>query len=198
MLKLFVMGRLTADPQANQAKNGGNPYTSFSIAANTGKNQDGSDKATFINVKAFNKQGETILQSFKKGDRIVAELHQVDVSAWINQNTGQAQGSLNAILGSFDFVEYKNQQQNPQQQGYGQPPQNQGYGQPPAQQSYGQAPPPQQQGYGQPPQQNQQGYGQAPQQNQQGYGQAPQQNQQQNQGQQPPAQQQNYAQSPWG
>lgn len=210
MLKLFVMGRLTADPQANQAKNGGNPYTSFSIAANAGKNQDGSDKATFINVKAFNKQGETILQSFKKGHRIVAELSQIDVSAWISQNTGQAQGSLNAILSSFDFIEYKDQQQGgpqqqaygqpPQQQGYGQPPQNQGYGQPPAQ-GYGQAPPAQQGGYGQPPQQNQQqAYGQAPQQqNPQGYGQAPQQSQQQQTyGQQPPAQQQNYTQSPWG
>ena len=187
MLKMFVMGRLTADPQVNQPQNGGNPYTSFSIAVNSGKKQDGSDKATFINVKAFNKQGETIAQSFKKGHRIVAELSQIDVSAWIQQNTGQAQGSLNAILSSFDFVEYRDQQQGAPQQGYGQPPQQQGYGQPPAQQGYSQAPPPQQQGYNQPPQQNQQqGYGQAPQQNQQqqGYG-----------GQLP---QQNYAQSPWG
>jgi len=206
MIKLFVMGRLTADPQMNQAKNGGNPYTSFSIAVNSGKNQDGSDKATFINVKAFNKQGEMIAQSFKKGHRIVAELNQIELSAWIQQNTGQAQASLNAVLGSFDFIEYKDQQnQQPQQQGYGQPP-AQNYGQPPQQgygqqQGYIQAPAqngnfPPQQGYGQPPQQ---GYGQAPAQTPppQNYGQqAPAQNQpQQNYGQQPA---QNYGQSPWG
>lgn len=209
MIKLFVMGRLTADPQVVQPQNGGNQYTSFSIAVNSGKNKDGSDRALFINTKAFNKQGELIAQSFKKGHRIVAELNQVEVSVWINQNTGQPQYSLNAVLGTFDFVEYKDQQQQgygqpPQQQGYGQPPQ-QGYGQPPMQNGYaqpGNQPP--QQGYGQP---QQQGYNQPPAQNtpQQGYGQQPPQqnqqqpNQQQGYGQQPPAQQaQNYASSPWG
>lgn len=202
MIKLFVMGRLTADPQINQPQNGGNPYTAFSIAVNTGKKQDGSDRSTFINVKAFNKQGEIIAQSFKKGHRIVAELSQVEVGAWINQNNGQAQGSLNAILGTFDFIEYKDQQQQsygqPPQQTYGQPPQ-QNYGKPPTQNNgyaqSGNQPP--QQGYGQPPHQG--GYGQqqpAQNQPQQNYGQ-PQQNQpQQGYGQQQPAQ--NYAQSPWG
>ncbi len=198
MIKMFVMGRLTADPQVKQPQNGGNQYTDFSIAVNSGKNQDGSDKATFINIRAFNKQGETIMQSFKKGHRIVAELSNIEVSAWIQQNTGQAQASLNATLSSFDFVEYKEQGQ--QQQGYGQPPQ-QNYGQPPQQQGYGQPP----QGYAQPGNQPPQWGGQqAPPQNQQqqSYGQPPQQqspqqqNQQQGYGQQPPAQ--NYAQSPWG
>lgn len=197
MIKMFVMGRLTADPQVKQPQNGGNQFTAFGIAVNSGKNQDGSDKATFINIRAFNKQGETIMQSFKKGHRIVAELSNIEVSAWIQQNTGQAQASLNATLSSFDFVEYKEQNQ---QQGYGQPPQ-QNYGQPPQQQGYGQPP----QGYAQPGNQPPQWGGQqAPPQNQQqqSYGQPPQQqspqqqNQQQGYGQQPPAQ--NYAQSPWG
>ncbi|SDD88806.1 single-stranded DNA-binding protein [Sporomusa acidovorans] len=191
MIKMFVMGRLTADPQVNQPKSGGNPYTSFSIAVNTGKNQDGSDKATFVNVRAFNKQGETISQSFKKGHRIVAELNNIEVSAWIQQNSGQAQASLNAVLSSFDFVEYKEQNQ---QQGYGQQPQ-QNYGQPPQQQGYGQSP--QQNGFAQPGNQPPQQWGGQPQnQPQQNYGQQPpQQNQQQNYGQQPS---QNYGQSPWG
>jgi single-stranded DNA-binding protein len=211
MIKLFVMGRLTADPQVVQPQNGGNPYTSFSIAVNTGKNQDGSNKATFIDVRAFNRQGETIAQSFKKGNRIVAELSQLEVRAWTNQNTGQAQANLNAILGSFDFVEAKDQNQ---QQGYNQPPAQPGYcqphqqnfAQPPQQNGYGQqGNQPPQQGYGQP--QQQPGYNQPPAQNppQQGYGQPQppqnpaQPNQQQGYGQQQPAQQaQNYASSPWG
>jgi len=194
MIKMFLMGRLTADPQSKQSQNGGNPYTAFSIAVNSGKNQDGSNKATFIDVRAFNKQGETILQSFKKGHRIVAELSNIEVSAWIQQNSGQAQASLKAVLNSFEFVEYKEQNQ---QQGYGQP-QQQNYGQPPGQQGYGQPSVPPQQGYSQPPQYGQpplpqQGYAQPPQQNQpqQGHAQPP----QQNYGQ-PPAQ--NYNQSPWG
>lgn len=172
MLKAFVMGRLTADPQVKQPQNGGNAYTAFLIAVNTGKNQDGSNKATFINVKAFGKQGELIAQSFKKGHRIVAELNQLEVSAWISQGSGQAQARLDALLASFDFIETKaetGQQAAPP--AYGQP-QQQGYGQAP---QYGQPPQPPQ-NYGQPPQQ----HGQPPQQAA------------------PPQQQQNYSSSPWG
>lgn len=190
MLKMFVMGRLTGDPEVKQPQNGGNQYTQFSIAVNVGKNGDGSDKATFIKVSAFNKQGEMIAQSFKKGHRIVAEINNIEVNAWNNQQSGQAQGNLSGVLSSFDFIETKAEAQG--QPAYGQPPQ-QGYGQTPQQ------PPAQQQSYPQqqqqyPPQQPQ--YGQAPPQQQQ-YGQQPP-AQPPQYGQAPPAQpQQNYNQTPW-
>lgn len=195
MLKMFVMGRLTGDPEVKQPQNGGNQYTQFSIAVNVGKNTDNQDKTTFINVSAFNKQGEMIAQSFKKGHRIVAEINNVEVSAWNNQQSGQAQANLKGVLSSFDFVETKAEAQGqPTQQpapAYGQPPQQQGYGQQQVQQQgYPQQQPPQQ-NYGQPPAYGQpaqqppaQGYSQ--QQPAPAYGQPPQQTQQ------------NYAASPWG
>lgn len=182
-LKGHVYGRLTKDPEIKQSQNGTN-YTQFSIAVDNGKNADGSDKSVFINVKAFNKQGELIAQSCRKGHRIVVDLNNIEASAWINQQSGQAQASLNATLTTFDFVETKaetgQQQQQPQQppaqygqaQGYGQPPQQQQYGAPAQQPQYGQAP---QQQYGQQPPAQPPQYGQAP-----------------------PAQpQQNYNQTPW-
>lgn len=181
-LKGHVYGRLTKDPEIKQSQNGTN-YTQISIAVDNGKNADGSDKTVFINVKAFNKQGELIAQSCRKGHRIVVDLNNIEASAWINQQSGQAQASLNATLATFDFVETKaeagQQQQQPpaqygQAQGYGQPPQQQQYGAPAQQPQYGQAPPQQQQYSQQPPAQPPQ-YGQAP-----------------------PAQpQQNYNQTPW-
>lgn len=189
-LKGHAYGRLTKDPEVKQPQNGGTNYTQFSIAVDNGKNADGGDKSVYINIKAFNKQGELIAQSCKKGHRIVVELNNIEASAWLNQQSGQAQAGLNATLAAFDFVETKAEtgQQSAQPPQYGQQPPQQNYGQPPQPQAnYGQ--PPQQQNYGtQPPQ-----YGQQPPQQQ--YIQPPQQQPQYNQ---PPQQQQNYTNSPWG
>lgn len=156
MFKAFVVGRLTGDPEVRQPQSGGNPYTNFSIAVNVGKNQDGSQKTTFIRVSAFNKQGEMIAQSCKKGHLIAVELNNMEVGAYISQSNGQAQGTLSATLSGFDFCE-KRQEDAPQQSvGYGQPQ----YATPPQQyqQPQYQQQPPQYM----PPQTPQPQYGQAP------------------------------------
>lgn len=126
-----VFGRLTKDPEVKQSQNGKN-YALISVAVNGGKNQDRTDKAaTFINIKAFGKQGEIISQSFKKGHRIKADINQLEASAWINQQSGQAQSSMNAMLVGFDFVETKAEAEGQQ----GAPPQQQ------QNNSWGQQPP---------------------------------------------------------
>lgn len=154
-LKGHTYGRLTKDPEVKISQNNVS-FTQFSIAIDNGKNQDGSDKTVFIDISAFNKQGELIAQSFKKGHRIVVDLNNLEPRAWINQQTGQAQATLGATLAGFDFVETKSEVQgNNQQQSYGQQPQ-QGYNQAPQQNNVAPAnqyQPPQQQNYGQPPQQ---------------------------------------------
>lgn len=150
MLKMFVVGRFTADPEVRTPQNGGEPFTVFSVAVNTGKNQDGSQKTTYIRVKAFRKQGEMIAQSCRKGHQIALELANLEVGAYVNQSTGQAQGTLDAILSAFDFCE-KRENAAPQQQQYAPPQQQPQYAQyaPPQQQQYA---PPQPQHAPQPPQ----------------------------------------------
>lgn len=174
MLKAFVFGRLTKDPEVRQAMNGGAQYTRFSVAVNIGKNKE--NKTTFIDVSAFGNQGEMIAHSCKKGHRLLVELSDLEVSTWTNQQ-GETKGSLNAVLRAFSFVEPRAEGQ--QAATYNAPPMQtmpqQGYGQPPMQ-NYGGQPP--MQGYGQVPSQGapSQGYGQPPMQNQggqppmQGYG----------------------------
>jgi len=161
----------------------------FSVAINGGKNQDGSDRTTFVNIKAFGKQGEIIAQSFKKGHRIKADVNQIEASAWLNQQSGQAQSSLNAILTGFDFVETRAETGQAQAQPgvYNAPPQA---GTPPQAQQTGHTQPPAryaqpQGGYAQPPG----GYPPPP-------AAAPVQQPQYSQPQGAP--QQNYASSPWG
>lgn len=188
-----IYGRLTKDPEVKQSQSG-SQYTMFSVAVNGGKNQDGSDRTTFVNVKAFGKQGETIAQSFRKGHRIKVDVNQVEASAWINQQSGQAQGGLNAVMTSFDFVETKAETGQQGAAPYGAPPQQpqaaytppQGYApQPQMPPQPGPAPAPQP-SYGPPQGAPQQQY--MPPQQQAGY--APQPPQQ--------PQTQNYANSPWG
>ncbi len=179
MLKAFVFGRLTKDPEVRQAMNGGAQYTRFSVAVNIGKSEE--NKTTFIDVSAFGNQGEMIARSCKKGHRLLVELSDLEVSTWTNQQ-GETKGSLNAVLRAFSFVEPRAEgqqattygappMQTMPQQGYGQPPMQtmpqQGYGQPPMQ-NYGGQPP--MQGYGQVPSQGapSQGYGAPPMQNQGG------------------------------
>lgn len=174
MFKAFVFGRLTKDPEVRQAANG-MQYTRFSVAVNIGKREE--NKTTFIDVSAFNNQGNMVAQSCKKGHRILVELSDLEVSTWTNQQ-GETKGSLNAVLTSFSFVEPRPEGQ--QAPAYGAPPMQamppQGYGQPPMQNYGGQSP---MQGYGQVPPQGAppQSYGAPPMQNQggqppmQGYGQ---------------------------
>lgn len=101
-----IFGRLTGDPEQRTPQNGGNPYVTFSIASNTGrKDNNGNNMAQFINISAFGKRGETIMQYFKKASRIAVHVSNLELRTWTGQQDGQAHGNLNAVLEGFDFVD---------------------------------------------------------------------------------------------
>lgn len=101
-----IFGRLTGDPEQRTPQNGGNPYVTFSIASNTGrKDNNGNNIAQFINISAFGKRGETIMQYFKKASRIAVHVSNLELRTWTGQQDGQAHGNLNAVLEGFDFVD---------------------------------------------------------------------------------------------
>ena len=165
-----IFGRLTREPEQKQSQSG-NPYVNVAIAVNHGKDQQGQDQTTFVDLSAYGKTGELIMKNCHKGARINA-LATLRLDKYTTQQ-GQSGSSLRGNIQNIDIVDWPDQQQpvNPPQ--YGQPPQQQGqranYGAPPQQ--------PPQQAYSQPPQQ-QQGAApwQVPQQTQ-GYGQTQQNNQ---------------------
>lgn len=172
-----ILGRLTRDPEVKTSQ-GGSTYVNFSVAVNHGKDNQGADKTTFVELTAYGKTGE-IISKLRKGGRVSASA-ELELEKWTGQN-GAPNATLRGNVRSVDIIDWpENAQQAPAHGGYGMP--NQQYGAPPAQGGY-QAPPQQAPmpgygapapAYGQPPVQQPQ-YQQPPTQQQapvqQGYGQ---------------------------
>lgn len=127
-------GRLTRDPEIRTPQNGGNPYTTITVATQVrSKDKDGKNKSVFVDAVAFGKSGEILVQYFHKGSRIVVHGEINDISAWIGTWDEQAHASVSVNVTGFDFVDTKTE--TGQQ---GQPPAHTGYTAPA--QSYGGAP----------------------------------------------------------
>ena len=127
-------GRLTRDPEIRTPQNGGNPYTTITVATQVrNKDRDGKNKSIFIDAVAFGKSGEILAQYFHKGSRIVVHGEINDIGAWIGNRDGQAHASVRINIPGFDFVDTKAENERPNQ-----PPANTSYAAPA--QPYGSAP----------------------------------------------------------
>lgn len=139
-------GRLTRDPEVRTPQNGGNPYTTITVATQVrSKDKDGKNKSVFVDAVAFGKSGEILAQYFHKGSRIVVHGEINDISAWIGNRDGQAHASVSINVTGFDFVDTKAEnepqgQQPPAHTGYAAP--AQAYGSAPAGQPYAAPPTP--------------------------------------------------------
>lgn len=71
MNKVFLMGRLTADPETRQTQSG-NMVISFNLAINR-KNANGENDADFFRCYGFGKVVEPISKYLTKGDPIMIE-----------------------------------------------------------------------------------------------------------------------------
>lgn len=114
-------GRLTRDPETRTPQNGGNPYTTITVATQVrSKDKDGKNKSVFVDAVAFGKSGEILAQYFHKGSRIVVHGEINDISAWIGNRDGQAHASVSINVTGFDFVDTKaeNGPQGPQPPAY--------------------------------------------------------------------------------
>lgn len=100
MITATLYGRLSKEPEQVTPRNGGDQYVRFSMACDNGKER----AATFVNISVFGRRGDVIMQYFHKGDRIVAHVRNIEVSAYIG-NDGEAKGSMNAVLSAVEFVE---------------------------------------------------------------------------------------------
>ncbi|MDD4028011.1 MAG: single-stranded DNA-binding protein [Bacilli bacterium] len=73
MNKVFLIGRLTKDPDLRYTSNN-IPAASFSIAVNrTFTNQNGVREADFINIVAWRKQAENIKKYISKGSLVAVD-----------------------------------------------------------------------------------------------------------------------------
>ena len=162
MNQIMLYGRLAADPDTRTAQSG-KTLANFRLAVNNGKND-----ADFFNCTAFEKTGELISGSCRKGHRLVI-WGRLTIDKWNDAQTGVERTAPKIIVNGFSFVETLadtgGQQSTPPQQQYSQPPmppaqppQYQQPYQPPMQPPY----PPQQQQYAPPAQPPAQSYAQPP------------------------------------
>ena len=71
MNKVFVIGRLTKDPEVRTTSTG-KKVANFSIAVNEGKDRDGNERVQYFNLSAWDRLAEIMESYVKKGTRVAA------------------------------------------------------------------------------------------------------------------------------
>lgn len=69
MNKVFLIGRLTQDPQASSFESG-HSYCRFSIAVNRAYSRDGENRADFINIITWDALAQNCVKYLVKGSQV--------------------------------------------------------------------------------------------------------------------------------
>ena len=86
--KIFLMGRLTRDPELRRTQSG-TAVTSFSLAVDRDfKGQNGEKETDFIDVVAWRNTAEFVSKYFTKGRMAVVE-GRLQIRDWTDQNGGK-------------------------------------------------------------------------------------------------------------
>lgn len=105
--KVFLMGRLTRDPEVRYTPSG-MAIAKLGLAVNrTWRSQESREKneeTTFIDVDAFGKQAETLGQYLKKGRPVYIE-GRLKLDSWEDKQSGQKRSRLGVVLESFQFID---------------------------------------------------------------------------------------------
>ena len=109
-----VLGRLVRDPVKRDF--GGSTCTSFTFATDSGVKDGKLKKPLFIDVTAWGKQADTILQYCKKGSQLLIFGTIYDNDTY-NNKQGQPVAKLSLTLKDFEFTanpggNYQKQQAN--------------------------------------------------------------------------------------
>ena len=98
--KVFLMGRLTADPELRVSANGNVPVIRFTIAVSRRMKRDETD---FIDCVAFRQTAEFISKFFRKGSAII-DFGSIQVDNWKDKD-GKNQRSTKVIVEEVQFGE---------------------------------------------------------------------------------------------
>ena len=101
MNKVFLMGRLTADPELRQTP-AGVSVTSFTIAVDRRFSKDGQRQSDFIRCTAWRQQAEFICRYFKKGSMILV-IGNIQTRSWDGQD-GKKQFATDVIVDEVYFT----------------------------------------------------------------------------------------------
>lgn len=97
MNKIFLIGRLTKDPQRGQTQSG-KTVARFSVAIK----KQGQDGADFFDATAFDKTAENVLQYLAKG-RQVAVVGRVSIGSYTDRN-GVTRKTFDIFADQVEFI----------------------------------------------------------------------------------------------
>jgi single-strand DNA-binding protein len=102
--KVFLIGRLTKDPELRYTPSG-TAIASFGIATNREwKSSDGEEKkeVCYVDVNMFGRRAEVINEYFSKGNPIFIEGH-LQFQQWETKD-GQKRNTLRVVAENFQFI----------------------------------------------------------------------------------------------
>lgn len=97
MNKIFLIGRLTKDPQRGQTQSG-KTVARFSVAVK----KQGQDGADFFDATAFDKTAENVLRYLAKG-RQVAVVGRVSIGSYTDRN-GVTRKTFDILADQVEFI----------------------------------------------------------------------------------------------
>lgn len=118
MNKVFLMGRLTRDPEVRYSQGANSmAIARFSIAVSRRIKHEGEPEADFFNCTAFGKQAEFIEKYLRKGIKIVVT-GRIQNDNYTNKD-GQMVYSVKVMVEELEFAESKNASGNQGNKAYG-------------------------------------------------------------------------------
>ncbi len=109
MNKVFLIGRLTRDPELRYTDSN-IPVATFSIAVNRNfTNQSGEREADFINIRVWRKQAENIKNFLKKGSQVAID-GRIQTSSY--EKDGVKRYNTEVVADNVQFLDSKNSRDN--------------------------------------------------------------------------------------
>ena len=110
MNKVFLIGRLTRDPELRYTGNN-TAVASFGIAVNRNfTNQQGERDADFFNVTVWRKQAENVKNYLSKGSQVAIE-GRLQSNTYDDAN-GQKRTSIDVVADNVEFIGSRNSSNN--------------------------------------------------------------------------------------
>lgn len=102
---VFLIGRLTAQPELKFLPGNGTAVTNFTLAVNRGfKKEDGTTDADFINVVAWGNTAKAIAENLDKG-RMIAVQGSIQTRKYQDKN-GQNRVAFEVVASAVQFLDF--------------------------------------------------------------------------------------------
>jgi len=104
--KVILAGNLTRDPELTHTPKG-TAVGKFSLAINrnwTTETGEKREEVTFVDVKAFGRQAETVAKFLRKGRPLLVE-GRLHLETWDDKTTGAKRSRTVVVMESFSFID---------------------------------------------------------------------------------------------